>query len=178
VLLEHPRHTNGWSLDGDLKADETAPSLYRFKLPVPQHSTRTLQVQEHGPQFTRIDLNSNPRQDAFLIQLVKNVPDAQAQIQPVIDAGAAVGQLDSKIAEAKKIEETATADEARDRENLTALKGNDAAKRFVDELNHAEDQLQAARKQIADLEQQRQSALNKLNAVIASISFDWTVSEK
>jgi hypothetical protein len=40
---------------------------------------------------------------------------------------------------------------ARDRENLTALKGNDAAKRFVGELNSAEGQLQTARKQIADL---------------------------
>jgi len=36
-----------------------------------------------------------------------------------------------------------------DRENLTAFKGNDAAKRFVDELNRAEDALQNARKQSA-----------------------------
>jgi methyl-accepting chemotaxis protein len=96
----------------------------------------------------------------------------------VIDAGNAVGLLEFKIAEAQKTEETATADEARDRDNLTALKGNDAAKRFVDELNRAEDQLQSTRKQIADLEQQRQTALDKLNAVISSISFDWNVTEK
>ena len=50
------------------------------------------------------------------------------------------------------------ADEARDRENLTALKGNDAAKRFVDELNRAEDALQTTRKQTADLEQQKKAA--------------------
>jgi hypothetical protein len=178
VLLEHPRRTNGWTLDGDLKAEETSPSLYRFKLAVPQHSTQKLEVKERGPQLTTVDLRSNPRQDEFLVRLVKDVPNAQAQIQPVLDAGNAVGILDFKIAEAKKIEETATADEARDRENLTALKGNDAAKRFVDELNHAEDQLQATRKQIADLEQQRQAALDKLNAVIASISFDWDVETK
>ena len=61
------------------------------------------------------------------------------------------------------MEETASADEARDRENLTALKGNDAAKRFVDELNKAEDLLQATRKQTADLEQQKKAAIEKLN---------------
>jgi hypothetical protein len=58
-------------------------------------------------------------------------------------------------------EETAAADEARDRENLTALKGNDAAKRFVDELNHAEDQLQATRKQTADLEAAEEGAVRQ-----------------
>ena len=60
--------------------------------------------------------------------------------------------------ESKETEKTAAADEARDRENLTALKGNDAAKRFVDELNRAEDLLQATRKQTADLEQQKKAA--------------------
>ena len=178
VLLEHPRRNNGWSLDGNLKPDETSPNLYRFKLAVPQHSSQKLEVKEHGPQYTTVDMRSNPRQDSFLVQLVKDVPDAQAQIQPVIDAGNGVGLLEFKIAEAQKTAETATADEARDRDNLTALKGNDAAKRFVDELNRAEDQLQATRKQIADLEQQKQAALDKLNALISSISFDWNVEAK
>ena len=75
-------------------------------------------------------------------------------------------------------DESAAADEARDRENLTALKGNDAAKRFVDELNRAEDQLQATRKQTADLETQKQAAMEKLNELISGVSFDWSVSEK
>ena len=83
-----------------------------------------------------------------------------------------------RIAESKKAEETAAADEARDRDNLTALKGNDAAKRFVDELNHAEDQLQATRKQTADLEQQKQVVVDKLNGLIAGLSFDWDVTVK
>jgi len=51
--------------------------------------------------------------------------------------------------------EQTSASEARDRENLTALKGSDAAKRFMDELNLAEDQLQTARRQTADPEQQK-----------------------
>jgi hypothetical protein len=178
VLLEHPRRNNGWALDGDLKADEASPNLYRFKLPVPPHSTQKLEVRERGPQYTTVDLRSNPRQEDFLIQLVKDAPDAKAQIQPVIDADNAVGLLEFKIAEAQQTEQTATADEARDRDNLTALKGNDAAKRFVDELNHAEDQLQATRKQIADLEQQKQLAIDKLNSLISTLSFDWTVETK
>jgi len=93
----------------------------------------------------------------------------------VIDAQTTVAKLDFAIAESRKAEAAAATDEARDRENLTALKGNEAAKRFVDELNRAEDTLQAARKQTADLEQQKQAAVAKLNALIASLNFDWDV---
>jgi hypothetical protein len=113
-----------------------------------------------------------------LLDLVKRVPDAQEKIEPVITAQIKLAELDQRIDASKKAEETAAADEARDRENLTALKGNDAAKRFVDELNHAEDQLQATRKQTADLEQQKLAAVEKLNDLISGISFDWSVTEK
>jgi hypothetical protein len=175
VLLEHARRTNGWSLDDGLKADETAPSLYRFKVPVVAHATAKLEVREHGPERVRVDLNANQNQTEYLLDLVKRVPDALDKLQPVIDAQTAVAKLDQDIAQSKKAEETAGADEARDRDNLTALKGNEAGKRFVDELNHAEDTLQAARKQTADLEQQKEAAVGKLNGMIAALSFDWEV---
>jgi hypothetical protein len=96
----------------------------------------------------------------------------------VIDAYAMLTDLDVRIRESKQKEKTADDDEARDRENLTALKGNDAAKRFVDELNQAEDTLQAARKLTADLEQQKKAAVEKMNELIAQISFDWDVKAK
>ena len=178
VLIEHPRRTNGWSLDDTIKPQETASDLYRFKLPVPAHSTQKLEVREHGPVYTTVDLKRNPHQHEFLLQLIHDVPEAQAQLQPVIDAEAAVADLDQKLADAQKQADTATADEARDRENLTALKGNDAAKRFVDELNHAEDQLQSTRKQIADLDQQKQQAESKLEALISALTFDWSETGK
>jgi hypothetical protein len=176
VLLEHPRRTNGWSLEDGIKADETTPTLYRFKVPVAAHATAKLEVREHGPELTRVDLNANQNQTQYLLDLVKRVPDAMGNLQPVIDAQTAVATLDSKLGESKKAEEQAAVDEGRARDNLTALKGNEAAKRFVDELNRAEDALQAARKQTADLEQQKQTALARLNSAISALSFDWSVT--
>ncbi len=175
VLVERPRRNNGWSLDGDLKAAEASPNLYRFRLPVPAHSTEKLEVRERGPEQNYVYLNSNQDQTAYLLDLVKRVPDALDKLQPVIDAYSALAKLDSGIAESKKTEESAAADEARDRDNLTALKGNDAARRFVDELNRAEDLLQATRKQTADLERQKKVAVEKLNDLISQVSFDWDV---
>ena len=175
VLLEHPRRTNGWTLDEGLKAEETSPNLYRFRLPVAAHSTATLEVGERGPEKRRVDLNPNQDQTGYLLDLVKRVPDALDRLKPVIDAQTALAKLNLDIDKSKQAEATAAADEARDRENLTALKGNDASKRFVDELNRAEDLLQTTRKQTADLELQKQSAIDKLNTLIASLSFDWDV---
>jgi hypothetical protein len=178
VLLEHPRRNHGWTLDEGLKADETASDLYRFKLPVAAHSTEKLEVRERGPEKTSVQLNPNYNQAVYLLDLIKRVPDAQDQLKPVIYAQAALTDLDRRIRESKQKEEAATADEARDRENLTALKGNDAAKRFVDELNRAEDLLQSTRKQTADLEEQKKAAVEKLNELIGQISFDWDVKAK
>jgi hypothetical protein len=178
VLIEHPRRNGGWTLDDGLKAAETSPNLYRFRLPVAAHSTEKLEARERGPEETNVRLNSNTDQTTYLLDLVKRVPDALEKLKPVIDAQTALADLGRRIDESRKTEQTAQADEARDRDNLTALKGNDAAKRFVDELNRAEDQLQTARKQTADLEQQRKAAVDKLNELIAGISFDWDVEAK
>jgi hypothetical protein len=178
VLLEHPRANNGWTLDGDLKPAETSPNLYRFRLPVAEHSTATLEVRERGPVSTTVRLNAEENFSVYLLDLVKRAPDALDKLKPVLDAQSALADLDRRIAESKKTEQAATTDEARARENLTALKGNDAAKRFVDELNRAEDLLQSTRKQTADLEQQQKAAVEKLNDLISQVSFDWDVKAK
>jgi predicted nucleic acid-binding Zn-ribbon protein len=99
-------------------------------------------------------------------------------LKPVIDAQTALADLDRRMDESKKVEKDAAGDEVRCRENLTALKGNDAAKRFVDELNSAEDRLQTARKKTADLEEQKKAAQEKLDAMISQVSFDWDVKGK
>ncbi|HMG85359.1 MAG TPA: hypothetical protein VK574_06425 [Terracidiphilus sp.] len=178
VLLEHPRRTNGWSLDEGLKPAEATPDTYRFKVAVKAHATEKLEVREHGPEFTTVTINPNQNTNAYLIDLVKRVPNAESELKPIIDAQAKLADLDQAIADAKKQEETAAADEARDRDNLTALKGNDAARRFVDELNHAEDLLQSTRKHTADLDQQKAAAVENLRTQINALNYDWDVTPK
>ncbi|MGA8741988.1 MAG: hypothetical protein WB561_12465 [Terracidiphilus sp.] len=178
VLLEHPRRTNGWSLDEGVKAAETTPDLYRFKVAVKPHATEKLEVRERGPEYTSVMIDPSQNTNAYLIDLVKRVPDAEAQLKPILDAQAKLADLDQAITDSKKQEETASADEARARENLTALKGNDAARRFVKELNRAEDLLQSTRKHTADLEQQKAAAVDNLRAQINALSYDWDVTTK
>jgi len=175
VLIEHPRHGGEWELKEGLKAEETAPGVYRFRLTVAAHSTAKLEVSEHGPARGSVVLNSSNDQRNFLRSLIELAPQSREKLTPILDAQGVIADLESRIKIAQEAGSNATADETRARENLTALKGNDAAKRFVEELNRAEDQLQATRKQIADLDAQKKTAMEKLNGLIAALDWEWDV---
>jgi hypothetical protein len=176
VLIEHARRANA-ELDSETKPAETTATAYRFRVAVAPHESADLHVRERALLSETVRIDPEEDRTAFLIAVGKITPSVEEKLRPLIDAETALSSLNAKIEEIEQKEKTLAADEARDRENLTALKGNDAAKRFVEELNSAEDQLQAARKQASDLEQQKKAAVEKLNALIAGLSFDWDVKK-
>ena len=171
VVVEHAR-VKGATLESDAKPVETTPSIYRFKVVVEPHQSAELRVSERSTIAQQIVINPDNDQTELLIETAKFTPQLAAQLKPLIDAETALNGLNGKLDENDQKQKALADDEARDRENVTALKGNDAAKRFVDELNQAEDQLQAARKEQADLEQQRDTARAQLESMIAKMSFD------
>ena len=176
VLIEHARIPNA-ELDSETKPAETTATAYRFRMAVKPHESADLHVRERALLSETVRIDPEEDRSVFLIAVGKITPSVEEKLRPLIDAENALSGLNAKIEEIEEKEKTLAADEARDRENLTALKGNDAAKRFVEELNSAEDQLQAARKQAADLEQKKNAAVEKLNALIAGLSFDWDVKK-
>jgi hypothetical protein len=174
VLIEHARRPNA-ELESETKPAETTATAYRFRVAVKPHESADLHVRERALLAETVRIDPDEDRTAFLIAVGKVTPSVEEKLRPLIEAETALSGLNAKIEEIERKEKTLAADEDRARANLTALKGNDAAKRFVDELNSAEDQLQAARKQVADLEQQKNIAVEKLNALIAGLSFDWDV---
>jgi hypothetical protein len=175
VLVESPRQS-GWTLEDGVQADETAADVFRFKLTVKAHENTRLEVRQHGPSKTWVQLDPHQNQSEFLLKLSSDAPETLAALQPVINAQVDVAKLDGKIQESKAAEDAASKDEGRMRDNLTALKTSDAAsRRFVDELNKAEDTLQAAQKQTHEFEQRKQEALEKLQAQIGGLSYEWDV---
>ena len=177
VLVEHARRTNA-ELDSETKPAETTATAYRFRVAVAAHQSADLRVRERALLSEAVRIDPQEDRSVFLIAISKPIPSVEEKLKPLIEAETALSGLNFKIYEIEQKEKTLAADEARDRENLTALKGNDAAKRFVEELNRAEDELQAARKLSADLEQQKNAAVEKLNALIAGLSFDWDVKKE
>jgi len=171
VVIEHARHGNA-VLDSEPQPAETTPTAYRFRVAVAPHESVDLHVGEKATNAERIRIDPNDDRTAFLISVSKLVPSLEEKLRPVIDAETVLFGLNRKIQEIEAKEKTLADDEARDRENLTALKGNDAAKRFVAELNQAEDEIQTARKEQAGLEKDRDAARAHLETIIGQLSFD------
>ena len=175
VIVEHSR-LNGATLESDTKPVETTPSIYRFKVPAGPHQSAELRVSERSTIDQQIVIDPDTDHTDLLIETGKFTPQLAAQLKPLIDAETALFALNGKLEDNDQKQKTLADDEARDRDNVTALKGSDAGKRFVDELNQAEDQLQAARKEQADLEQQIATARAQLEDLIAKMSFDADVT--
>jgi len=171
VIVEHARRP-GAELDSEPKPTETTPTAYRFKLAVEPHQSADLHVREKATLSEKVVINPDEDRSGLLVSVTKMAPALEEKLRPLIDAETALNDLNRRIQESEQKEKTLADDEARARENLTALKGNDAGKRFVAELNQAEDEIGAARKERAGLEKEREAARSRVDGIIAQLSFD------
>jgi len=172
VVIEHARRPKS-ELDSKVKPDETTATAYRFRVHVEPHQSAELQVTERANLSETIRIGTPQFNNGeFLVTVSKYSPELEEKLRPAIDAEAALADLNRKLDENDTKQKTLADDETRDRDNLTALKGNDAARRFVEELNQAEDELQTARKDQGDLEKQHDAAQTQLDGIIAKLSFD------
>ena len=172
VVIEVPRQPNR-TLSPESKAAETAPSLYRFRLAVPSHASATQLVADEGPDFENWTINEDSDNTEALEGLSKEAPAIAAQLKPILDAQRNIVQMKAQLNDLQEKTKSLTADEARARENLTALKGNDAAKRFVDELNQSEDSLQSTRKETAALTEKEKAAVESLRQLLLTTNIEW-----
>jgi hypothetical protein len=173
VIIEVPRRPNR-NLSPESKAAETAPSLYRFRLPVASHQTTSILVADEGPDYENWQIQEDTDQVAVLQSLAEEVPALQDKIKPLITAQQEINEMKAHIHALDQKSAALTNDEARARENLTALKGNDAAKRFVEELNQAEDNLQSTQNEIASQSANERAAVESLRQTLLTIDINWT----
>jgi uncharacterized protein DUF4139 len=171
VVVEHTRERNA-KLDSDVKPEETTATSYRFRVAVEPHQSADLHIKERADLSETVDIRQSRFRDEYLVNVSKYSPELEEKLRPLINAQSALNDIDSKLQDNAKKQTTLAADEGRYRDNLTALKGNDAAKRFVDELNQSEDSLQTARKDQADLEKQRDAAHAQVEDIIAKLQFE------
>jgi len=172
VVLEVPRRPNR-NLSPESKAAETAPSLYRFRLPVAAHQSATVLVADEGPEYEDWRVQEDADQVSILQSLSEEVPALAEKLKPIYTAQQQINEMKIQLHELNEKINSLASDEARARDNLTALKGNDAAKRFVEELNQAEDSLQSTRKDIAALTEKEKTAVESLRQTLLTIDIDW-----
>jgi hypothetical protein len=171
VIVEHNRQPRA-ELVSDEKPAETTATTYRFRMAVEPHKSVDLHVRERANINDKVQIGTQYQNGEFLMVVGKYSPALAEALKPAIDAQTALTDLNRKIDENGEQQKTLADDENRYRENLKALKDSATAKRFVDELNQAEDAIEAARKEQTDLEKQRDAAQAQLDSIIAKLSFD------
>ena len=173
VVIELPRRGKR-SLSPETHAAETTPTLYRFRVPVPAHQSASLLVADEGVENATLQIKEDMDQVDSLQFLARETPAIASQLEPIITAQQNIKQLTTQLHDLDLASTALTTDEARARENLTALKGNDGARRFVEELNHSEDELDANRKQAADLAEKKKAAIAALRQQLLALDISWT----
>lgn len=174
VIVEQPRRA-GWDLDSDPKPAETTPTAYRFRVATATKETVRLHIGERRTleQHFRL-VDSSDQQLTVFLQNAKAGPAVMQQLEPVFAAKRAVATLDVQIREKQDAISQLVNDQKRVRDNLGALKGSveerSLAKRYTAELNAQEDTLATLRRDLAGLQQQRQSAQTDLSNKIETLT--------
>jgi hypothetical protein len=101
------------------------------------------------------------------------------KLMPLVAARARVHDLDTQLDTNQKDTDRLVADQKRLHDNLAGLKDTQEektlARRYAGEMNSDEDQLDALKKQRADLDQQRKVAAQALNDAIQGLDLDLDV---
>ncbi len=186
VVLEVPR-TRNRTLAPDSKAAESTADLYRFRVQVPAHQSAAQLVADEGLDreswqiLTNVDVNgSNFSDQANYLRGLGEQAHAQdptdalaTQLKPLIADIQAIADDKTHLEDLQKQREALTTEETRTRENLTALKGNEGAKRFVDALNRSEDALEQNRQQTETTQTKQKSDGEALRQLLQTTTIEW-----
>lgn len=175
VIIEHPQRS-GWELAGGAKPVETSASAYRFRVKVDPSQSSSLEFDEVHSFGTSFALtNITPDQIAIFVRQGWANDKIQDALRPIIQQKNEIAHYEQQISNAKTKISSIFDDQKRLRENLTALKGAETrslAERYTGELNREEDELATLRKDLAQLETQRDGANQKLNDMMEKLEVE------
>jgi hypothetical protein len=176
VIVEHPVRL-GYELCSDIQPAETTAAWKRFRLPVEPKQTKSLVVEEARREMTSFAItNIDSDQVALSVRersIDKTVQDA---LEKIVAQKAVVADLDSKNSDLDDEQMQIFDDQQRLRENMKSLKGSAEEKklleRYTQQLDAQETRLVALRKDIQQLDAQKQAAQTTLDKMIEDLSLD------
>jgi hypothetical protein len=177
VVIEHPAK-EGWKLvDGGPKAEESTASFHRFRVNVAPSSTADLKVETYHPLDSSFALtNLNEQEVAVLSEQQRMTPAMQEAFGKVLAKKNEISSLDAQMKTRRLERDAITADQARLRENMKALKGSTEEKallqRYTHQLDQQEDRLTALQNELSDLNTKKERADQELNQMIQAIVLD------
>jgi septal ring factor EnvC (AmiA/AmiB activator) len=113
---------------------------------------------------------------ALIVQQKRMTPELQKTFDQVLAQKNKLSDINAQINLRKQESDQISADQARIRENMKALKGSTEERtllqRYTGELNAQEDRLAALRKESSDLQAQKAKASDDLDNMIMNINLD------
>lgn len=176
-VIEHPRR-DGWQVvPGGPTPVETTPAYQRFRVVVPGGGSETLKVEDRRELESRVAVTTITQDQVALILRGRGVgAEAQAQLQGIMTLAAEVSRLQAGVRDRRAEIERIEKDQARVRENLTALKNSAEERqlvtRYARQLDTQEDRLVVLRREIEELEAQRGTAQDDLVRRASALSLD------
>jgi len=177
VVVEYPAE-EGWKLSAATpQPEESTESYHRFRVPVDAGKTAELTVEVIRPDETRVELtNLDDDVVAVVMQQKRMTPALQQAFDSILKQKLKAKEFSDQIASRKRESDQITADQARIRENMKALKGSSEEKallqRYVGQLDSQESRLAALRKESADLSVEESQAETELDRMIMGVNVD------
>jgi len=177
LVIEHPARAGATLAKGNVEPEESAPGVYRFKVPVAAKATASLPVEEVRVLESSFQLTQIEDQQIALFVKNGTVTPAMADaLKKIAAQKAMVAKLETEMEDRQKDIDRIVADQARLRENMKALKGSAEEKallqRYTRELDEQETQLDSLRKTIQTTETERDKADAALDDMIANLELD------
>ena len=180
VVVELPAE-NGWTLTKETpKPEESTASLHRFRVPVEAGKTAQLTVEAVHPEETQYALtNLDSNLVAILGRQQRLTPALRQTFDQILAQRIKVGGFDQQMMLRRQETDRITSDQSRIRENMKALKGTTEEKaliqRYTGELNAQEDRLAAIRRELEDLQKNRDQASAELERMVMAIDIDESI---
>lgn len=161
----------------EIKPAETTANFYRFRVTVEPHKTALLAVNEFQPTARTYQLaNLHSQEVDYLVQQKSLDPQLERALRKVLAEKSNLADLEQQVKDHQQQISAISADQQRLRENLKALKGSAEEKqlvsRYTRELNEQEDRVEALRKAISSLEEQRAAAQRGFDQMLQALAFD------
>ena len=179
VIVEHAARP-GWILStGTPQPAESGAGFHRFRLTVEPKQSASLAVEESYPRDVRITIASmTDEQIAVFLRGPGAAAAVQTALKPVAEKKQAIAAIARDLAARQAETNRIAEDQERVRENMKALKGSAEEKalvqRYARQLDEQENRLEALRKEVTALEQQRSQAQAELDRLIEALALDIT----
>jgi len=176
VIVEHPVRP-GYQLCNDIQPAETTAAWKRFRVPVESKQTKSLVVEEARREETTFAVTDITSDQVALFVHEKSIDKtAEDALQKIVAQRAVVADLDAKSSDRDDEQKQIFDDQQRLRENMKSLKGSPEEKkllqRYTQQLDAQENRLEELRKEIQQLEAQKEAAQAALDKMIEELSLD------